>query len=78
MRPSRERIGARRSSRHTQDSQLGHMLGRAPSLTKEQLVALPASPFSILHNAPHELLCSPSTPDKVQPFAHETVLSFHS
>jgi len=63
-RPSRELIGARRPSRHTQDSQ-GGFPGRAGSLTQHQLVSLPPSPFSILHNAQQELLRSPSLHDEV-------------
>ena len=59
-RPSRELIGARRPSRHTQDSLAG-LLGQQ----KDHLATLPPSPFSILHQPQQELLRSPSSSDEV-------------
>ena len=59
-RPSRELIGARRPSRHTQDSLAG-LLGQH----KDHLTNLPPSPFSILHQSQQELLRSPSSSDEV-------------
>ena len=63
-RPSRELIAARQPSRRTQDSLAG-LLGQHPSLTKGQLVALPPSPFSILHHSQQALPRSPSSCDEV-------------
>ena len=40
-------------------------LGQHPGLIKEQLVALPPSPFSILHQSQQELYRSPSSTDEV-------------
>lgn len=59
-RPSRELIGARRPSWHSQDSLAG-LLGRQ----KDHLTTLPPSPFSILHQSQHDLLRSPSSSDEV-------------
>ena len=63
-RPSRELVGSPRLSRHSQDSVI-RQPSRAASLTKEQLISLPPSPFSILHSAQHELLRSGSSHDEV-------------
>ena len=63
-RPSRELAGSQRPSRHSQDSLL-RQPSQAASLTKEQLISLPPSPFSILHNAQHNLLRSGSSHDEV-------------
>ena len=63
-RPSREFAGSQRLSRHSQDI-LIRQPSRAASLTKEQLISLPPSPFSILHNAQHDLLRSGSSHDEV-------------
>ena len=63
-RPSRELAGSQRPSRHSQDS-LIRQPSRTASLTKEQLISLPPSPFSILHNAQHDLLRSGSSHDEV-------------
>lgn len=63
-RPSRELAGSQRPSRHSQDS-LIRQPSRAASQTKEQLISLPPSPFSILHNAQHDLLRSGSSHDEV-------------
>ena len=63
-RPSRELVGSERLSRHSQDS-LIRQPSRAASLTKEQLISLPPSPFSILHNAQHDLLRSGSSHGEV-------------
>ena len=62
--PSSDVIGARRPSRHTQDSMAGR-LAQNSCLMKTQLLALPPSPFSILHQSQRELLRSPSSVDEV-------------
>ena len=63
-RPSGELAGSQRLARRSQDS-LIRPPSRAASLTKEQLISLPPSPFSILHDAQHDLLRSGSSHDEV-------------